>query len=114
MSCLKGLTRLSEKGPVNLAVLKAKIKIKNPRIRAGIKQKTYDVLWKMAVRTLLPGPPGGGGGRANVWADSASTANPREAAERQQKPCKFIWFGDIHGPTPYKFIGFRWAFISGR
>ncbi len=25
------------------------------------------------------------------------------------KPYKFIWFGDIHGPKPYKFIGFRWA-----
>ncbi len=24
----------------------------------------------------------------------------------------FTWFGDIHGPKPYKFIGFRWAFIS--
>jgi hypothetical protein len=19
---------------------------------------------------------------------------------------KFVWFGDIHGPKPYKFIGF--------
>jgi hypothetical protein len=28
------------------------------------------------------------------------------------KPYKFIWFGDVHGPNPYKFIGFRWAFIS--
>ena len=28
------------------------------------------------------------------------------------KPYEFIWFGDIHGPKPYKFIGFRWAFIS--
>jgi hypothetical protein len=27
------------------------------------------------------------------------------------KPCKFIWFGDIHDPKPYKSIGFRWAFI---
>ncbi len=28
------------------------------------------------------------------------------------KPYKVIWFGDIHGPKPYKFVGFRWAFIS--
>ena len=28
------------------------------------------------------------------------------------KPYKSIWFGDIHGPKPYKFIGFRWAFTS--
>ncbi len=25
---------------------------------------------------------------------------------------KLIGFGDIHGPKPYKFIGFGWAFIS--
>ncbi len=25
------------------------------------------------------------------------------------KPYEFIWFGGIHGPKPYKFIGFRWA-----
>jgi hypothetical protein len=30
------------------------------------------------------------------------------------KPYKNIWFGDIHGPKPYKFIGLRWAFISQR
>ncbi len=23
------------------------------------------------------------------------------------KPYKFVWFGDIHGPKPYKFIGIR-------
>ena len=28
------------------------------------------------------------------------------------KPYKLIWFGDIHGPMPYKFIGFRWAVMS--
>ncbi len=28
------------------------------------------------------------------------------------KPYKIIWFGDIHGPKTYKFIGFRCAFIS--
>ncbi len=28
------------------------------------------------------------------------------------KPYKIIWFGDIHGPILYKFIGLRWAFIS--
>ena len=28
------------------------------------------------------------------------------------KPHKFIHFGDIHGPELYKFIGFRWVFIS--
>ncbi len=28
------------------------------------------------------------------------------------KPYNFIWFGDIHGPTSYEIIGFRWAFIS--
>ncbi len=28
------------------------------------------------------------------------------------KPYNLTWFGDIHGPTPYKFIGFRWAVIS--
>jgi hypothetical protein len=26
------------------------------------------------------------------------------------KPYKFTWFGDIHGPKRYEFIGFRWAF----
>ncbi len=26
--------------------------------------------------------------------------------------CEFIWFGDIHGTKPYKFMGFRWAFVS--
>ncbi len=29
------------------------------------------------------------------------------------KPYKFTWFGDIHGPKPYKFIGFRGAFADG-
>ena len=24
----------------------------------------------------------------------------------------YPWFGDIHGPNPYEFIGSRWAFIS--
>jgi hypothetical protein len=28
------------------------------------------------------------------------------------KPYKCVWFGDIHGPEPYGFIGLRWAFIS--
>ncbi len=28
------------------------------------------------------------------------------------KPSNFTWFGDINGPKPYEFIGFRWAFIS--
>ena len=28
------------------------------------------------------------------------------------KPYKFIWFGDIHGPKPYKFKELRWALIS--
>ncbi len=28
------------------------------------------------------------------------------------KPYEFIWFGDVHGPKPYEFIGLRWAFIS--
>jgi hypothetical protein len=28
------------------------------------------------------------------------------------KTYEFIWFGDIHGPKPYKFIGLRWAFVS--
>ncbi len=28
------------------------------------------------------------------------------------KSFEFIWFGDVHGPTPYKFTGFRRAFIS--
>jgi hypothetical protein len=28
------------------------------------------------------------------------------------KSYRFIGFGDIHGPRPYKFIRFRWAFIS--
>ena len=28
------------------------------------------------------------------------------------KPYNVIWFCDIHGPKPYKFIGFGWAFIS--
>ncbi len=28
------------------------------------------------------------------------------------KPCKFVLFGDIYGPKSYKFIGFRWAFVS--
>ncbi len=28
------------------------------------------------------------------------------------KPYKFVWLGDVHGPCPYKFIGFRWSFIS--
>jgi hypothetical protein len=28
------------------------------------------------------------------------------------KPSKFRWFGDIHGPKPYEFIGSRWALIS--
>ncbi len=27
------------------------------------------------------------------------------------KPYKYKWSGDIHGPTPYKLEGFRWAFI---
>ena len=26
--------------------------------------------------------------------------------------CNVIWFGDIHGPKPYEFIGLRWACIS--
>jgi hypothetical protein len=25
---------------------------------------------------------------------------------------QIIWFGDIHSPRPYKFIGLRWALIS--
>ncbi len=28
------------------------------------------------------------------------------------KPYRFIWLGVVHSPKPYKFIGFRWAFIS--
>ncbi len=28
------------------------------------------------------------------------------------KPYESICFADIHGPTPYKVIGVRWAFIS--
>ncbi len=28
------------------------------------------------------------------------------------KPYEFIWPGDIHGPKPCKFRGFRWAFMS--
>ncbi len=28
------------------------------------------------------------------------------------EPYKSIWFGDSQGPTPYKSIGLRWAFIS--
>ncbi len=24
----------------------------------------------------------------------------------------YMWFGEIHGPNPYEFIWFRWAFIS--
>ncbi len=28
------------------------------------------------------------------------------------KPYKFVWLGDLHGPKPNEFIGFRWAFIS--
>ncbi len=28
------------------------------------------------------------------------------------KPYKSIWFGNIHGPKLFKFIRFRWAFIS--
>ncbi len=28
------------------------------------------------------------------------------------KSYKSIWFGDIHGPKPYEFTGFRWTFIS--
>ncbi len=28
------------------------------------------------------------------------------------KPYRFRWFGDTHGPKPYKVIGFRWAFKS--
>ncbi len=28
------------------------------------------------------------------------------------KPHEFTWFGDTHGPKPYKCIGLRWAFIS--
>ncbi len=27
------------------------------------------------------------------------------------KPYKFMWFGGIHGPKPYKFIGLRWVLI---
>ena len=41
-----------------LAVLKAKIKIKNHRILAGITPKTYDFLRKMSVLTLPRDPPG--------------------------------------------------------
>ncbi len=26
------------------------------------------------------------------------------------KPSEFKRFGDIHGPKPYEFIGFRWAY----
>jgi hypothetical protein len=29
------------------------------------------------------------------------------------KPYKFIWFGDIHGPKPYKLIGFGCLRILG-
>jgi hypothetical protein len=28
------------------------------------------------------------------------------------KTYTLLFFGDIHGPKPYEFIGFRWAFIS--
>ena len=28
------------------------------------------------------------------------------------KPCKFIWFGEIHGPKPYEFIRSRATIIS--
>ncbi len=28
------------------------------------------------------------------------------------KPYEFIWYGDVHGPIPYKFIGLRWALLS--
>ncbi len=27
------------------------------------------------------------------------------------KPYKCVWFGDIHGPKPYEFVGFRWPGI---
>ncbi len=28
------------------------------------------------------------------------------------KPSELLWLGDLNGPKPYKFIGFRWAFMS--
>ncbi len=43
----------------------ANIKIKDPRIRAGIGPKPYDVLRKIAVRALPRDPPGEGGGQEN-------------------------------------------------
>ncbi len=50
----------------NLAVLRAKVKIKNFRIRAGIGPNPAMFLWKMAVRTLPRDPPGEGGPRKNM------------------------------------------------
>jgi hypothetical protein len=29
------------------------------------------------------------------------------------KPYKFDWFSNIHGPKPYKFLGLRWAVGPG-
>ncbi len=34
------------------------------------------------------------------------------AATDVTKPLHLIWFGDIRGPKPYKFIGLRWVCIS--
>ncbi len=28
------------------------------------------------------------------------------------KPYKIAGLGDVHGPNPYEFRGFRWVFIS--
>ncbi len=60
----------------------------------------------------------------------AKLALHRRSAPRDKRPSKpyefigfgamdvtkpyslYIWFGDIHGPKPCEFIGFRWAFTS--
>ncbi len=52
-----------------------------------------------------------------IWVSAKQT--PIEALRIYQvgamdvtKPCKFISFGDMHGPKPCNFTAFRWAIIS--
>ncbi len=62
-------------------MLRAKIKIKNFRIRAGIGPKPTISLGK--------------------WQSGPSPGTPPGP-----KPYEVIGFGNIHGPKPYEFIGF--------
>ncbi len=69
-------------------------------------------------RPVLSSGGGGGSyiGRTTSVCEINAHRNPVNAkgfgAMDVTKLYEFTWSGDIHGPKPYKFIGFGWALMS--